>query len=176
MSAYYFYDTDPCGYGFEEYDIAGEDFKELIETCCRYCETLSLLILEEKAKVAEKRLEPYRIPKPEAITCDPYAHYGWGELTGVRYYRTCPELCALLPQIADHIFRWRSGWRCHNPEDPVFYRSDGSMFFFSIIHDGECMLMPREGEDVSHVVSKEHWLTEDNRHMDELVRWLEKQE
>lgn len=161
---YYFYDTDPTGHA--EYDIAGRDFAELIEVCCRYCETLSFLVWGAEGKAAEK-LEPYRIPKPDAIT---YAHretYRVGSLDGrsnvypeTRYYRVCPELCAVLPQIADHIFQWLDGWGYHNPEDPVFYRSDGSVFFSSVIHDGKCILTPRGGEDVSRVISKGHWLTE----------------
>lgn len=139
---YYFYDTDPTGCA--DYDIAKEDFVELIELCCRYCNTLSFLIWEADVKVAEK-LEPYRNLKPEAIT------YSYGEICGVsllektrvhpeaRYYRVCPELCALLPKIADHIFQWLNKWGYYNnPEDPVFYRSDGSVFFSSTIHEGEC--------------------------------------
>ena len=162
--AYYFYDTDPTGH--EAYDIAGEDFAELIETCCRYCETVSFRIWEQEVKVAEK-LEPYRIPKPEAITYTyretrrDRSFFGEPDVyPDIRYYRVCPELCALLPQIADHLFQWIDGWGYHHPEDPVFYRSDGSVFFSLVIHAGKCTLTSREGEDVSRVVSKGHWLTE----------------
>lgn len=45
-----------------------------------------------------------------------------------------------------------------NPEDPVFYRDDGSVFFSSIIHDGKCFLFPTDSENISDIVSSDHWV------------------
>lgn len=158
MKKYKFYDTDTTGW--EEYDISGENFKELIRACGKYCKTLSLRITGPEVLFVEE-LDAYCVPKDKNITYV-YEHYYYG-LTAenqpdVKYYRVCPELCALLPRIADSIFKWINGWEYTNPEDPVFYRADGSLFFSSTIHEGECILTPREGEDVSSVISQEHWI------------------
>jgi hypothetical protein len=44
------------------------------------------------------------------------------------------------------------------PEDPTFYRPDGSIFFKSTTHEGELTLMPRGDEDVSNVLSSGRWI------------------
>lgn len=142
------------------YDISGNDLIELLDTCCQYCTTLSLRITGSEIIYAEG-LEKFRIPKDDKITFV-YEQYYPGmaaeEQPHVRYYRLCPELCDLLYKMADSIFEWINGFGFNNPEDPVFYRADGSLFFYSEIHEGECLLFPREGENVSRILSKEHWV------------------
>lgn len=78
-----------------------------------------------------------------------------------KYYHLCSELRDFILQKTDRLFIWIYAWGFTNPEDPVFYRKDGSIFFESIIHEGECYLYPREDEDVSNIVSKEHWIRYD---------------
>jgi len=72
----------------------------------------------------------------------------------------CPELCELLLKITDSIFKWIDGWGFKNPEDPCFYRDDGSAFFTSVIHEGVVKLTPRENEDVSKIISNPLWIPE----------------
>ena len=39
-----------------------------------------------------------------------------------------------------------------NPEDPIFYRADGSKFFLSVIHEGELELYVNDSEDISAIL------------------------
>ena len=153
MREYKFLDTDPMGFGWEEYDIVGEDHAELIRTCCKYSKTVSFAIGIDKWSLIEK-LEAYRIPKDNNITFISPVSWRNGIPDEIRYYRVCPELCELLIQYVDNIWDWLFA----NPEDPIFYRADGSVFFKSRIHDGWCILTPRDDENVDHIVKKAHWL------------------
>lgn len=143
---YRFYDTDVNEN--EEYDVIGEEYDILINTCCKYSSVLALNFMSkdilyynelEKYKIASKRLSKQWI---------------------VNYYKMCPELCELLLKITDSIFKWIDGRGFKNPEDPCFYREDGTLFFDSSIHEGILKLMPRENEDVSKIISNPLWIPE----------------
>ena len=45
----------------------------------------------------------------------------------------------------------------NNPENPVFYRENGSIFFSSLIHEGEITLTVNDGEDVSKITMINGW-------------------
>lgn len=158
MIKYKFYDTDSTGK--EDYDITGEDYKELIQTCCKYCTVLSLRITDPQTCFI-KELEQYRIFMENDIAIA-YMHY-YREFSieyqkKVRFYRVTSALCELLLHISDSVFQWIFAYDYHNPEDPVFYRTDGSIFFDSVIHEGYCTLRPREDEDISRILSRGNWV------------------
>lgn len=157
MGEYKFYDTDPTGW--EEYDIVGDDYTDLIKTCCQYCKTLSFRIVNARINYIDD-LEAYRIAQDNNINFMSPAYWIDGKPDEIRYYKICPELCKLLLQSVESIFQWRyiSQESYTNPEDPTFYREDGSVFFTSVIHDGVCTLTPRDDEYVDHIVKKEHWI------------------
>lgn len=157
MRKFVFYDTDINGK--EDYDIAGDDYAKLISVCCKYSAYLSLRITDCGLPCV-KELEKYRVEKDKKFVYM-YAHfYKEGSAKSdseVRYYSVCPELMDLLLRVSDNIFGWINGQGYANPEDPVFYRADGSVFFSSVIHDGQCVLYPNDDEDVSEIVSKDNW-------------------
>ena len=65
MKIYKFYDTDITGW--EEYDITGEDYKELMRTCCKYSHTMSFTILDSDVVSYIYELEKFAIEKEENI-------------------------------------------------------------------------------------------------------------
>ena len=67
----------------------------------------------------------------------------------------------IILRISDNLFGYIDGWGYTNPEDPTFYRSDGSVFLKSEIHEGEVWLMPRNNEDVSQIVADSNWIKSD---------------
>ena len=158
MKIYNFYDTDPTGW--EEYDISGEDYKELMRTCCKYSKTMSFIILDPDVVSYLNELEKFNVEKDDNIIDEKvrYGRPGQKIQPYRKYYRVCPELCELLISMTDSIFKLLLGWGQTNPDDPTFYRADGSVFFSSIIHEGEITLYPRDDEDVSNIVSKPHWI------------------
>ncbi len=153
---YMFYDTD--SYGDDEYDICGEEFRELIDICFSYCDILSLVIFTPDTAFLDE-LKKYRVEKPPHFP----AYKSLSTFIGskfqpyVQYYKLCPQLKELLFKMSDSIFKFIANEKYKNPEDPTFYRKDGSVFFASVIHEGEISLMPTENEDVTYIVAKAHW-------------------
>ena len=153
MKKYVFYDTDIEGN--EEYDIREEAYETLMRTCCQYSSTLSVGYWRSDLKVFQA-LQAFEIEKPQNILAE-QAYYAPDRQ--MRYYKVCPELCDVLLKAAGGIFEWIDGWGFHNPEDPIFYRSDGTVFFTSVIHDGVCAIMPRDDEDVEQLLGAVAWHT-----------------
>ncbi len=156
MEIYRFYDTDI--YGNEEYDIFGKDYENLLKTCCECSSVLSLKFSNKNISYYDE-LEQYKI-KSETHNIEILKSIVKQE--EIVYYKTSPELCELLLKITDSIFKWIDGWGFKNPEDPCFYREDGSAFLTSVIHEGVVKLMPRDEEDVSRIVSNPLWILESN--------------
>ncbi len=162
MSMFVFYDTD-CN-GEEEYDIFGEEYRTLIKACCKYCNTLSLRITHPDTSFVNE-LEKFATNKTnENISV--YQHYFGTDMDAqclyeIRYYKICEELERTLLSISDSVFKWIYGWGQTNPEDPVFYRHDGSVFFYSIVHEGKCALIPQANENVEQIISNNHWLKQE---------------
>lgn len=148
MNGYVFYDE----YDGKELDLKDEDYIDLIKRCCESCKTVSFRIKKPDAKTA-LALEKFQINKPENVRFSFSRIYSNDEL-GIRYYKVCPALCDLLINSARSIFEWKDGWDYENPENPTFYRDDGSVFLFSVIHEGEVYLFPNEDEDVDDIISK----------------------
>lgn len=152
-----FRDTDITGE--EDRDITGQDYVDLIETCMRYCRIISMRVPPlVKPKCA--CLEKYRLEKPLDIAYV-YDHYYDKESRQakeeIRYYWLTPEVKDFLLNTADSVFKWICAWGYTNPEDLAFYRTDGSVFFYSTIHEGECVLAPNSDEDVVHIISDSFW-------------------
>ena len=149
---YKFLDTDDTGE--EDYDIEGEDYRELIDACRQYCSVVSFDIYP-KYEDAEYLMQIQQ----HLIKRDNIYRVLDGCVTGSnkRYYTVCAEMCELLKK-GNNIFSWF--WEKEPPfhfENLTFYRNDGTVFFESITHEGECYLYAKETEDVIRIVSNEHW-------------------
>ena len=167
MKEYTLYDEDNV-----ESVFSGEDHRVLIDTCCRYSAYLALSFWIGKEPLnALEALAPFEISVPETISEDflPGISYGGiseEPLTYYKFYRVCPELPEVLTSITDSLFSWISAWGYNNPEDLYFYRADGSLFLQAIVHEGECMLSPEEGEDVALLLKKGNWFSWDDEQSD----------
>ena len=151
MKNYVFYDSDPSGR--EEFDISGQQYLDLMNCCFSYAVSFSL-ILSPCFKDDIQHWNKYRIDvEPDVVRL--YSHYGTASPESpdkikdyeIRHYRLCPELCDMILSRTDSIFKWLCGWGYNNPDDPCFFREDGSVLFSSIIHEGECRLSLRDGEN-----------------------------
>lgn len=150
---YRFFNTDETGW--DEYDIEGDQYLALIDICCQYCSVVSFDIYP-KHEDAEylKQIQKYMVKRDNT-----YKYFG-AFITGSdkRFYTVCPEICDLLKK-EKNMFSWF--WQENNPfhfENLTFYRKDGSVFFESITHEGECDLIPKEEENVDRIVSNGHWV------------------
>lgn len=164
MSIYKFYDTDLSGR--EELDICGEAYYSLMQTCFHYCDSFSIYVrIDGKPHVnIPRELERFRIPVTEQVI-SAYRHYSETldrKTHEIRHYALCSEVQEILLNITDSIFKWICGWGYANPEDPAFFRSDGTVFFSSLIHEGECTLSPNENENIKIVISNNNWVKATN--------------
>ena len=152
-SKYVFYDTDITGW--DEQNICGDEYRQLIQICCQYCEMMSLYLTRNTLPLVNK-IKEYEIGIPNSVDFV-YGHYGHTFDSRVRFYRICPELCQILLDSTNSVFDWIDARGYSNPSDPAFYRADGSVFFSSTTHDGECYLTPRADEEVSAILENSFW-------------------
>lgn len=155
MKIYAFYDTDI--YGNEEYDIRGDSYEKLLRICCSNSSVLCLKFLFPDL-IAADQLKAFEISKPKNITMISNSSC----YCCVKFYRVCPELCDAMIGIAGGIFEWLCGWGFRNPDDPTFYRSDGTVFFVSEIHSGVCAIIPRKDECLEDILQVAPWLSGDD--------------
>lgn len=162
MKIYKFYDSDITGQA--EYDISGEQYHRLLQSCFQYCATVSVIVsLNCLERI--RTWEAYRIPvTPEVEKV--YSHYGLPtdgstsktDFYEIRHYILTPQMKRMLQDYTTSLFQWTYAWGYNNPDDISFYRSDGSVFFSSLIHEGECTLFLNEKEDLREVISQGAWV------------------
>ncbi|MBE6039154.1 MAG: hypothetical protein E7218_08180 [Anaerofustis stercorihominis] len=159
---YDFYDTDCTGY--EEYDIRDEDYKKLIDICFKYCFSVAFRIWDDGITIPEN-LKKYNLPVDENVVSG-YPHY-YKELNEITreqlvHFKLSEDIRSYMCTTTNSIWGWINSSEYTNLEDPVFFRSDGSIFFHSVIHDGVCSLYPNVTEDVKSIVASGLWfLSED---------------
>ena len=153
---YRFRDTDDMTE--DDYDIEGEDYRKLIDVCSQYCSVVSFDLYPEYADAQYlMQIHRHMIKRDNTYrrVVEEFGSYVTGSDT--RYYTVCAEMCELLKK-ENNIFSWY--WEQETPfhfENLTFYRDDETVFFESITHEGECYLYAKDTEDVSRIVSNEHW-------------------
>lgn len=132
----------------KELDISEDAFSELIDTCFRYADTFAVTYSPQGFHICQGLDVCRHVIAKKAIPngC-------------VRcFFKCCPETRRYLLDSYSCLFGWY--WtekRGRLPEDLAFYRSDGSSFFASETHEGQCYLYPGSDEDFSSVLKSEGW-------------------
>jgi len=179
LKEYYFYDAK-CGDDvYEEYELKGDAYKELLRICEKYCKAVSFQVwpfdewyegMKAMDTVLMDAMEKFQISdtdkyKSRVGFCSMWhPRFAPVAITQRKYYKVCPELIELLLRTTDDLFEWRRNSEFGRPEDPIFYRSDGSVFFSSVIHEGELKLTPREGEDITSLLQLSVWWKDRRQH------------
>lgn len=162
MLIYKFFDSDITGQA--EFDISGKQYQHLLQSCFQYCTTVSVIVsLNCLDRI--NPWEPYRIPI-SPIVQKVYSHYGLPidgstsktDSYEVRHYVLASQMKRMLQDHTSSLFQWTYAWGHNNPDDIAFYRSDGSVFFSSLIHEGECTLYLKENEDLRDVIAQGNWI------------------
>lgn len=151
---YYFLDYDPktC----TEFDISGPEYKKLIDVCFEYCDHFTLLF---KNKNAPCTIKPYKteVRKPDDI-CGFYT----SEYFERRFFKCTDEAKLFMLNLTKSLFDLvNDGTEKCIPEDPIFYRNNGTAFFWSMTHEGICVLSATGAEDVSSIISVKGWKSYD---------------
>ena len=165
MKKYRFFDTDISGR--EEFDITGIQYINLLETCFLYCDTVAMCLSPQFEKDLSF-LQKYRVAITPTIK-QQFCHYGkflsgdtdpCTNYTIVQYSLTA-KVKEYILECTNAMFKWTYAWGYKNPDDVTFFRSDGTVFFSSIIHEGECTLYVKEYEDVSKITNDNRWIVID---------------
>ena len=159
---YKFYDTDSAGTA--EYDISGFMYECLLRLCFDYCTSVSFCLSPDLKKDLSK-FQKDKLQVTQSVK-EQYRHYGrfstgdTDENTGytIAHYRLSSDIKQWLQTAVDSLFKWTYAWGNDNFDDPAFFRPDGSVFFSSIIHEGECTLFPMIGEEIGSVIHNGNWV------------------
>lgn len=150
----------------ENHEVEGLDYLNLIRCCTQYCTHFSLVFWRSQlfgryqlpvvpylCKATQWRQTPAQGCYEEHFKC---------------YYQCTEDAITYLYRRVNNLFDWVRAWedeglKTDNPEDITFYREDGSVFFQSITHEGDCWLFPREGEFVEDIISRPGWKKADKK-------------
>ncbi len=154
MKKYVFYDTDITGH--EEYDIKNEDYRNLIRFCSDRCLYFSLLktVPEDPVSLA---LAKYAISRPY-VCPEPQKRYTYLQSEFQPYdifNPVCDDSISIVMQL-NSVFSYFWDGKCACAQDLTFYRSDGSILFSSITHEGNCTLYLTKQEEKEWVL-RELW-------------------
>lgn len=145
-------------YIFQDYydeingDIKGDDYIELINSCFSYSYYFSLVYKSNSLKLLQLDRFLYRSFYSD---CWP-GTISTSDGGIVKIYLCNEDSKKELLSISDSIFSWNSCFGNQLPEDMAFYRKDGTVFFESIVHEGECLIFNNSNEAV-RVINKEYW-------------------
>ena len=159
MFIYKFYQITRSAGRKEKRDITGENFKILMQKCFKYSKYLSLNYICQSSPMM-KHLEKFvSLAAPPALSFAGHCGCAGKQI----YYDICDELYEIIVNSANGLFEnWVPDWQYFGPENPVFYREDGTVFMDAFTHNGEITLRPNAEEDVSDVISNEYWLAHEN--------------
>lgn len=149
MKQYTFWDRDIFS-NSGTFTISGKHYKVLLQKCFKYSKYLSLVVIDNSSPVIQ-RLSKWKVDNPliENTFIDSHRHF---------LYVANKDVHNILLQNTNNMFERRLLQDDVVFEDLVFYRDDGSIFFDSILHEGECSLYPNDSEDISDIIKFGHWI------------------
>ena len=127
----------------EEISVEGEHYIQLLDVCFQYCTHFSLLL---------------RYFSVEHVPLMPVPLRSGLSINGCCCFYECSQENRNYLLTKNDLFEWLDTESNPSPEDLTFYRSDGTVFFWSEIHEGICALFDRKDEDVAQLVSKRGWI------------------
>lgn len=128
--------------------IEGKAFQVLLDLCFRYSKYVSFLTTEADFK-KYPNLKSFLVDEKNMLFEVYNKHLRYSENASVSFFYCTEECQNVIFGISKDLWAFIHGWGFSNPEDPTFYRSDGSVFFSSQIHEGHAAFYPREDEDIS---------------------------
>lgn len=159
-----------CDLENEEDTINGEELKQLWNICFRYCKAFSVTFWN-----ASETTNYYTEFKNNALNM--YRTHSWPGTTA--YGATVDPYVAVLPcnektkelifAVSDNLLEFVYWWGYNNPEDPAFYRQDGTVFFESTIHDGGFHLSVDKDEDISELLLNRNWKQRQHCDFDDII-------
>ena len=151
---YNYYGDENIGYKFPK-----SAYRDLLKACFEHSSFFSVRIMGIKAadKIPQE-LDKFRIATSERVlelygirTIYDGDSYATQE---IRCYKLSAEVCDFILNFTDDLFEWNYVCGDENPEDPMFFRNDESVFFYSSIHDEYCYLLVKPNENVDSIIQR----------------------
>lgn len=156
MKQYSFFSRDyfnNSGY----FPISEEHYLSVLQHCFRYGKYLSLIVYRDNSPFVEE-LEQWSVP-PFQTECLNHQDMR-------RFYVACAQVQKIIS--AYNLLDYDEIFRENYPEDPVFFRADGSVFFECIVHEGEYHFYPQGDEDIANILKFGHWMPMDEHGVPEV--------
>ena len=161
MALYKFYNANTAG--TQLYDICGTRYRRLLKACFLYSASVAMWVRAD-TELDMQHIASFRrkVTPPIKAHYDYYDDFTQGDTDRtntfrlVRYLLT-PDVKRFILNRTDSIFKWTCALGSDNPEDLVFFRPDGTVFFALYSQEGVCTLNPIEGEDISPILMDPHW-------------------
>ncbi len=164
MREYRFHDFNEVN--STDQDIQGDSYQRFLTVCFQYAESVSLYVNPVEVHLPSELFIDAYLPVTQSVsvvremlgTLKAYSPKEGYIPYQLLHLKLTDEVKNFLRNRTGSLFQWLCGWGQCNPDDPAFFRKDGSVLFFSQIHEGECTLSPREDEDISVILSDSPWI------------------
>jgi|MGYP000060895052 hypothetical protein len=149
---------------WDDEDIGGQNYRDFMDLCFRYSRYFTF---RYEPEIKNDRPNPFFVKElpalaPFMVESFPMRCWSWWTDT-ICVYRCTEEAKRFLQNHVYSLFDWQPYWdNHHNPQDPTFFRADGSVFSFSLIHEGYSLVYNREDEDVTLLDSMAGWYPTDD--------------
>ena len=127
-----------------EYDISGQDFRNLVEVCFSKCAFVSFKKNNGSNAIPQKAVprDGLTLKNPKAVA-----------------YQCTNTLKEYILAHQKAMFDWTVlSENSDRLEDMTFCRKDGSIFFWSETHEGICALLPNGSDEVASIVNRDGWV------------------
>ncbi len=139
------------------YDISGEDYIDLIDTCFKYSSYFSFRRYNHD--IINWTPKPVLYPNTKDLCFVSILFDGCIDLLDV--FECNERTLRFLKNYTEGVFYWYNKntpeTPINMPEDLAFYRGDGSVLLFSMTHEGDVMLFLRDDENFSQNTKKPGW-------------------
>ena len=142
---YYFLDWDERTH--QELNICGEEYDLLIDICFKYSKYFSFIFPYNEDLLKSFPFNWVRLRSCPTLGPNADLLISGTSTINKNFFKSIGAL------FDDSLFI-NSKWL---PEDLCFYREDRTLFFWSVTHEGICIINERQDEEISSLCAKQGW-------------------
>lgn len=150
---------------FNDDDICGQEYRDFIDLCFCYSKYFALHYEPLMIRGDSNPFGAAELPELSPFKISSFTDTeSSGHPSTICIYTCTEKGKRFLQNHVNSLFDWQSYWDGHhNPQDPTFFRADGSIFSFSLIHEGFSEVYNRDDEDVTLLASNPTWAKFDGK-------------
>lgn len=125
----------------------GAEYEALVDFCCSASFEMILVVRDPRTEADPSLRQTLADLSPHLIRTTTTSEWPgtilYGDEADVHRYRVCSELQAELKRMVTNLFDWVHP---DAPEDPCFFRKDGSVLLVTTSHERDAYLLLTDGE------------------------------